>query len=142
MTSMVGKAVFCGVCVGALACLVAREAVAFRTGADLAEFRPAGSVSWAPSAASFVVAHRPSGIPVADLTRAIQQAFGTWNQVPCSKFRFDFRGSTQAPAKRDDGLNTIEWVETGWENLGLAGTDAAGVTDISYVRHPDAVLFP
>ena len=75
----------------------------------------------------------PDGAPGllrSDVVEAIETAFSNWSEPACSGVDLRYDGIATRAAALGDGINTIEWVEAGWEH----GADSAGVTDVQYER--------
>jgi MYXO-CTERM domain-containing protein len=110
----------------------ALPAYAYRTAADLAEFDGTEKVRWAEDRVEYVVnAELPRGLLLDDFVSTVQRAFDTWSKPECSLLSFRSAGVTLTPAAAGDGLNTVQWVTSGWADLGFA-EDAAAVTDVQY----------
>ncbi len=66
----------------------------------------------------------------------LSEAIATWRVPDCAEVAMTATGSTPAPARPNDGRNTIEWV-TRWDARGFE-SGAAATTDLHVERTGDA----
>jgi len=69
----------------------------------------------------------------------VQQAAATWQRVPCSYFRLEYKGKTTKEAGHLDKTNVISWEEKNWiyGSLAAAATSYGGKGDLA---HSDIVF--
>src|SRR5712691_2800478 len=118
---------------GALA-LVAGRAHAFRTASDQPQFAGTTRVRWANSAISYGVSTDiPPGLTQEDVEAVAVRATGRWSATTCSDVVFGSVGRRSEPAAAGDGVNTIQFLKSGWTSRGFDPT-AAGITDVQYEK--------
>jgi len=63
----------------------------------------------------------------------IQQSMATWEKVPCSHLRMDYKGKTKVEAGKLDKMNVLSWVEKGWTygKFAAAATSYIGKGDMA-----------
>ncbi len=116
--------------------LVSARAEAFRTGANSPDLKGTPRVRWNADTISFQVFNAaPPGLELADVTDVLLEAVRTWGKPACSAVHFDMQGITSGHATPGDGVNTIEWLPSGWADHGFKA-DAAGITDVQYAKMP------
>jgi len=118
----------------ALLTLSPSRAQAFRTGADTPDLKGTARVRWTANEINFQLYNvAPSGLGMGDVQAEIIRGMHTWEAPTCSGVRFNLQGITYAHASPGDGLNTVEWIQSGWEARGFK-TGAAGITDVQYAK--------
>lgn len=120
-----------------LPCFVTEMAFAYRTGGDTQELSNTERVRWEESAISFWI-HDASFADVSlEETQQIAFAsFAKWMQLGCHSPALALVGTIDVPAELGDGFNTIQWVATGWKDLGY-DSDAAAATELEYQADED-----
>jgi hypothetical protein len=113
--------------------LTATSAHAYRTAGDLADFEGTTRVGWPGGVTSFVLVDDIPGAVGGVGTNAelIASALQAWMDVSCTSVVAGLEGTTSADASYGDGTNTIQWVRSGWEDLGFQ-PGASGATDLVY----------
>lgn len=112
------------------------SAHAYRTGADLLDLDPDARVSWAPEKIVIVVNDmNPSGLSESDFERSLSDAIDSWTIDDCEAPSVEYDGTTDDEAGAGDGVNTIQWVTSGWDEYGP--DDAAAATDVQYEESED-----
>jgi hypothetical protein len=113
---------------------VAPAAHAYRTATDLEAFSGTERVRWSASQIRIVRGlGAASGITDAQARAAFGRALSAWSEPSCSGLSFVDEGVAPGPAAPGDGINTIEWLDAGWQKLG-APRSAAAFTDVQYER--------
>ena len=117
-----------------VAMAVARPARAYRTAADQPQFAGTERVRWPEGAISFEIHQQlPPGLTREEVDAVAARALGTWTSQPCGRLIFGFSQHSSVPAASGDGINTIQFLTTGWKARGYDPT-AAGITDIQYAK--------
>jgi MYXO-CTERM domain-containing protein len=75
----------------------------------------------------------PQDLWPGDVTAAVERAAATWRETECGEPGISAPKTTTLPAAPGDGVNTIQWIKSGWVERGLP-RDAAGATDVQYER--------
>jgi hypothetical protein len=115
-----------------LVMLWAPQASAYRTAADLPEYDGSVDARWAtPRIPIELHADGVPGLVLGSVEDTVLEALSTWNGAVCSDLQFEYRGVTFSDAEPADGRNTIQWVTSGWSELGVDGNTAAA-TDVQY----------
>ncbi len=118
----------------ALGWLVTPPAFAFRSAGQVEPFTATARVRWADGHIPYRLHARvPAGLSFVDVEQAVREAMLTWTAPACSGVAFDYRGATWIPAAAGDGVSTVEWVSSGWDDRGF-DPNAAGVSDVQYAR--------
>jgi hypothetical protein len=117
-----------------LACaLVPGTASAFRTLTDEPEFEEADGqpIGWTRWPIRFEL-YEQAGDPLggAATHAALERAIQVWDGSSCVSGALEAGGRASSPAKLEDGRNTVQWVRTGWEEIGPA--DAVAITENLY----------
>jgi hypothetical protein len=121
----------------ALVTLSASDVQAYRTAADMPEFAGSERITWSEGPISYQIYDRlPSGVDLAALEASAADAFAVWDRLHCGGVPFEYDGAASAPARPNDGINTIEWVTEGWADRGFP-PQAGGFTDIGFARGAD-----
>lgn len=111
---------------------VTSEALAFRTAAELPSVRSETPVRWPGGEFVYVVFNQaPGGVPFERFALSIEDALLKWTQPSCTSFNARYFGPSATPAQAGDGVNTIEWVQSGWVARGYDPM-APGQTDVLY----------
>ena len=117
-----------------VAMAVARPARAYRTAADQPQFAGTERVRWPEGAISFQIHQQlPPGLTREEVDTIAARALGTWTSQPCGRLVFGFSQHSSVPAAFGDGVNTIQFLTTGWKARGYDPT-AAAITDIQYAK--------
>jgi hypothetical protein len=125
-------AVSLAACVAALLC--AQPTSAYRTAGDLPEFADTETVAWVDGVVRYELNERlPQGLALEAVETAVLGAFHSWSEPACSGLLVHYSGLVSDDAAPGDGRNTVQWVYSGWADLGFA-QDAPGATDIQYER--------
>lgn len=115
--------------------LVTSPAYAFRTAGDDPAFEGTAKVRWHGEEVTYYIhTSTPPDIGLDELTAAAHGAFERWNEASGSRISFKLVNSTDDAASPGDGVNTIQFLDSGWEARGF-DPNAAGLTDISYVQN-------
>jgi hypothetical protein len=123
-------AVSLAACVAALLC--AQPTSAYRTAGDLPEFADTETVAWVDGVVRYELNERlPQGLALEAVETAVLGAFHSWSEPACSGLLVHYSGLVSDDAAPGDGRNTVQWVYSGWADLGFA-QDAPGATDIQY----------
>jgi hypothetical protein len=111
-------------------------AAAFRTAADLEKYPDNATIRWEGNVLEYEVSSKdiPGDMSLEDVTRALRQSTGVWENADCSFLRFELTRTTDSRAQPNDGRNTVQFIKSGWGKLGYA-KDAAGATDVLYTKH-------
>ncbi len=121
-------------CVLVCSALWSVPARAFRTASDLVSFADSERVRWPRDSISYEIYERvPSELALVDVEQTVRSAFGLWTGLECGGPHFVYRGNTPIRAVPGDGINTIEWVQSGWLAMGHPDS-AAAFTDVQYKR--------
>lgn len=106
---------------------------AYRTAGDLEDFEGTERVAWPSGVTSFVLVDRIPGVVggVDASLHLARQALRVWEDVACTSVIASLKGTTSFRAAFGDGVNSIQWVESGWEELGFQ-PGASGATDLRY----------
>ena len=106
----------------------------YRTAADLPTIASQTPVRWSNGQFTYVLYNQaPPGFLFSDYADTVDQALLTWTQPQCTSYSVLYFGPTGTPAQRGDGINTIEFVQSGWVARGYDPT-APGQTDVLYVK--------
>jgi hypothetical protein len=98
----------------------------FRTLEDSPDVPSDVRVRWAGAILKYEVHEPPRGtVDLNSLVSESQRAFTAWGGAECTQFEAEYAGTTAAQAVSGDGINTVEVVSEGWEELGFA-TEASG----------------
>jgi hypothetical protein len=109
-------------------------ALGYRTAAELPTIASQTPVRWSGQFYGYALNVRtPSGISLSDFEQVVEQAIAVWTVPGCSSATARQLGKVTTAATSGDGLNTVEWVSSGWIWRGLDPT-APGQTDILYER--------
>lgn len=132
--SWLARAILCAVV--AEAQLVAGDAFAYRTGADVPELASTQKVRWEDSTVEYEINEDGApGIAISEVQTAVADAARSWASIACGGPDFRYVGLTSNHAVPSDGRNTIEWVSA-WTRRGFQA-DAAGQTDVQYEQSPN-----
>jgi hypothetical protein len=116
---------------------VAGTAGAYRTAGDLPEYAGTERVRWRSNVVRYQLqSDVPANLTPEDVLTALETAFGAWSAPECSQFEAVSDGANAVHAAPGDGLNTIEFVSSGWASRGYDPT-AGGVTDTQYAQVGD-----
>jgi hypothetical protein len=115
----------------------APAALAYRTASELPELAGTERVRWALPFIGYVLhPDLPSGLARTDVEAALDLSFRAWTTPACSGVGFVQLGAAPTAAMAEDGVNTVQWLRSGWSELG-APSDAAALTDVVYERGPN-----
>lgn len=117
-----------------LACaLLPGTASAFRTLTDEPEFSEADGqpIGWTRWPIRFEL-YEQAGDPLggAATHAALEKAIQVWDGSSCASGALEAGGRASSPAKLEDGRNTVQWVRTGWDEIGP--DDAVAITENLY----------
>jgi hypothetical protein len=119
------------------ALLFAGHAHAYRTIADSLDFAGSEPIRWRDGVYVFDVYDSvPESLPIGSLASAAERGFAAWSAVACSAVYVSYAGLTTSPAELGDGRNTVEVIQSGWEDLGYA-PEAAGATALEFEETAD-----
>jgi hypothetical protein len=106
---------------------------AYRTAGDLEDFAGTERVGWPAGVTSFtLVDDVPGAVGGSDVNaELVRRALRAWGEVGCSSAVASLEGSTSSPAEYGDGINSIQWLRSGWEEHGFQ-PGASGATDVRY----------
>lgn len=106
---------------------------AYRTAGDLEDFAGTERVAWPSGVTSFVLVDGiPGAIGGTEVNAELaRRALSAWEDVSCTSVIASLKGTSSFPASYGDGVNSIEWVDSGWEELGFR-PGASGATDLRY----------
>jgi len=109
------------------------NAHAYRTAGDLEDFKGTERVAWHSGVTSFVLVDKIPGVVggVDASLHLAKQALSAWQDVSCTSVIASLKGTTSSRAAYGDGINSIQWVDSGWEELGFR-PGASGATDLRY----------
>lgn len=108
-----------------------RQALAFRTAADLDEFEGSERVAWdVDEVAVQLSSTGPEPFEFDKIEDTIRSAADVWSEPSCGALQFVYSGLTSEVAEPGDGDNTIQWIED-WSDRGFP-PDAAAITDVQY----------
>jgi Matrixin len=111
---------------------VVGEARAYQTGADKAELAGTAKVRWATNLVPYTLNDQvPVGLTFEEVEEVAQRAFAVWSAPVCSGIVFSNASNTSDPARPGDGVNTIQWLFSGWQERGFDPA-APGITDVQY----------
>jgi hypothetical protein len=111
--------------------MLSSPARAFRTAGDDPAFEGTSRVRWSDDVIVFRLHQtNPSDVTLSQLRTAIDGAFSRWSTALDLQVVFQLEETDDA-AVRADGINTIQFVEKGWQAMGFQ-TEAAGLTDLGY----------
>jgi hypothetical protein len=123
---------FVRIVAGLSALLVPSESAAYRTIESLPDFPDGQRIRWAAGGFQYQVRDSvPDSIPLGNLTSAAQREFEAWSQIGCASVSVVYGGATSDPARSGDGVNTIEVISIGWEDLGYE-PEAVGATELEF----------
>ncbi len=127
-------------------------AYAYRTAADLPEFRTSERVRWRsptvhyqvhlgsfPSSTMEPLLPTDVGLLESFVVRSLQTGAETWASANCAQPALAYDGIGQAP-ESGDGVNTVSWVEDRWRALGFP-EGAAGFTETLYQQDARGLWF-
>ncbi len=118
---------------------VVSPAVAYRTASDLPEFEGTAVVHWEEESLVFRLGENiPPGIETSTVEDTLIEALRAWNAIECGGLDLRYQGLTPLPGATGDGTNTIEWLSSGWTELGYSST-APGITDVQYEKGEDGL---
>jgi hypothetical protein len=110
------------------------NAAAFRTAGDLEQFSETDRVRWVNGEISYEISERlPADLSEVAIQVSAAQAFSSWSALDCTSLTFESDGFTEIEAGPSDGRNTIQFVESGWDELGYPA-EASGATDVQYEK--------
>jgi Matrixin len=113
----------------------AREVRAYRTGSEKSELAGTAKVRWATSLIPYTLqTQTPPGLSFEEVQQLAQKALGAWSAPACSGVVFSNALNTSDPAKPGDGVNTIQWVFSNWQERGF-DPKAPGITDTQYAKN-------
>lgn len=114
--------------------LTSWPAFAFRTATDDPAFSGTQKVKREGSQIRFGInGDVPVGISKAEVEKAADTAFGRWSAAE-AELTIGFDGWTDDEAVAGDGVNTLQFVSTGWSDRGFDDV-APGITDVSYSQN-------
>lgn len=114
--------------------LWAPQALAFRSAGDLSRFDGTERVAWPWGEIRYEIHDDlPEDLDIDSVRQVVRNAVATWEGLECGGPTFIDKGLTSDPAEPGDGVNTVEWVASGWLERGFP-ENAAGFTDVGYVR--------
>jgi hypothetical protein len=121
----------CGLAMSLFTC----SAFGYRTAADDPAFTGTAKVRWDGREVGYRLhSSIPAALRLEDVSAAAEAAAGRWAEASNNHIRFKLERTTDEAAAPDDGVNTIQFVETGWEERGFDPA-AAAITDVSYVQN-------
>ena len=113
-------------------------ASAFRTIEDGPDVPDGARFRWHDGLLEYQVYEGSSAsLGVQSVVDASRRAFTAWSATPCARVGAHFLGTSPLPAASGDGVNTIEIVETGWQDLGYP-PESTGATDLLFERYTDS----
>lgn len=106
------------------------RAHAYRTGADLLALQDEEPVTWAATPIKLELSLDAGPVSTTFTEGILGAAMTTWNETRCGGPLLQLDGRTRGGGQPTDGINTVQWVTTGWSEYGPA--DAAAVTEVEY----------
>ncbi len=106
---------------------------AYRTLTDQPELADAGGapVAWSQFPIAIeVFAQARDPIDAEETSLALERAIERWNAAMCTHEALEHAGAASGPIADGDGVNTVQWIHTGWSLL--AEEDALAVTYSAY----------
>jgi len=106
---------------------------AFRTAADQPQFAGTSRVRFKEDAISYVLNLPMPNMTQDEVAQIAARALHKWSEPSCSRLVFGFSEQSSSMAVPGDGINTIQFVATGWQSRGYDPT-APGITDVQYEK--------
>ena|GEM_PF-6252856 len=96
-------------------------ALAYRTVGDLEDFAGTERIGCSGGITSFVLVDDvPGAVGGTDVNAELTRiALRSWSDAECSSAIGSLRSTTSAKAVHGDGVNSIQWVRSGWDSLGF-----------------------
>jgi len=123
----------CSLWLVALVLTLSPDALAFRSGSDLAELDRQPHVAFAtPKIELTLYQDVAPGLDLKLVEADVKLAANTWAAPACTNVSFSYIGTTAEPATAGDGHNTVQWVSD-WKTRGFP-PDSPGITDVQYAK--------
>lgn len=107
------------------------SAHAYRTAKDLPELETRSAVRWDREPVLFqATGDLPPEYQIDGIDGTFRAALAPWNAASCGALTASYIGFGSSRGQHGDGVNTISFVFTGWEQL--SPKDAAATTDVIY----------